>query len=129
VSSGSGTVEIEVHLRTEKFEEDDERWANQQTELITEIRREVGTVTVRRENSPGHKGALETIILALGPAGAFQAATTCFQAWLARDRTRRIELSWTRNGVTESFTLEGKDINDETFSRLEAKLQQLRIEP
>lgn len=122
-------MEIAVQPGTTRFDEDDERWAAQRAALYGDLRREVGSVRLRQDQADGYKGASETIILALGTAGVFQAATSCFQAWLARDRTRRIELSWTRDGAAESLVVEGRNIDDDTFRRLEAKLEQLGIEP
>jgi hypothetical protein len=122
VSSGPGATQIEVHLGSAKFDEDDERWLGQQRDLFVELRREVGSVSLRLEAEPGSKGSVETIVVALGTAGVFQAAASIFQAWLGRDRTRRIELTWNRDGHTESFILEGSGVDKDTLSRLAAEI-------
>jgi Effector Associated Constant Component 1 len=128
MSTSTEAAPVAVHLKSDRFEEDDERWAAQRTSFFAELRREVGSVDVRSEPVPGTKGATETTILALGTAGAFQAAAACFQAWLTRDRTRRIELTWIHNGSTESFVLDGSGVDEETFQRLAAKLQQFGVD-
>src|SRR5207244_1968303 len=95
VMSERDAGELVLSLETARFEGDDERWLDQKRALYVELRREVGTVRRELTAEPGAKGATESLILALGSAGAFKAATTCIRAWLARDRTRRVELSWT----------------------------------
>lgn len=112
-----------IHLATEKFDDDDERWQHQKDQLVIELRQEVGTI--RHEWTPvaGSKGAVDSLILALGSAGAFKAAVACLRAWLARDRTRRIELSWTVDGREEKAVIEGKAVDDNTFAALAASLR------
>jgi hypothetical protein len=129
MSATSAPAEIVVHLATSKFDEDDERWLAQRNSFYAELRRETGAVSLRPESVPGSKGAVEAIILALGTAGAFRAATTCFQEWLARDRTRRIELQWNRNGESETFVIEGRAIDDEIFNRLASMVTPFNREP
>jgi hypothetical protein len=44
------------------------------------------------------KVGVEAVILALGSAGAITAAVEALRVWLARDRGRRVQLSWTVGG-------------------------------
>jgi hypothetical protein len=75
---------------------------------------------VRRDiaAAPGEKGIVEGIILALGSAGAFKAAVDCLRVWLARDRTRRIELAWSVDGHEEKIVLQGSAVTNAQFEKL-----------
>jgi Effector Associated Constant Component 1 len=66
----------------------------------------------------GTKGAADQLIIALGSAGAFQAAVDCLRAWLGRDRDRRIDLRWEENGVERSVTLTGEAVDAETVREI-----------
>src|SRR6186713_2123179 len=114
MNEDSAMEEITLRLGSDKFDEDDEHWHSQQARFFAELRREVGTVQLKGTSAPGSKGAVESLILTLGSAGVLQAASSCFRAWLARDRTRRIELSWTSDGGEERIVLEGKAVDDAT---------------
>jgi hypothetical protein len=48
---------------------------------------------------------VEAIILALGSAGAIAAAVEALRLWLARDRGRRVQLSWTVGGERREVEL------------------------
>jgi hypothetical protein len=51
------------------------------------------------------KVGVETLILALGSAGAITAAVEALRLWLARDRGRRVQLSWTVGGERHEVEL------------------------
>jgi len=51
----------------------------------------------------------------LGSAEAFQAMVLCFRAWLGRDRDRRIDIRWDKDGVERSVTLTGHAVDAETI--------------
>jgi len=112
-------VELSLTTHSDRFDEADEAWLDQEAELLAALR---GEVPVRRElvASPGEKGLVEGIILALGTAGAFKAAVDCLRVWLGRDRTRRIELAWTVDGREEKIVLQGTAIPSEEFEKLAA---------
>jgi hypothetical protein len=112
-------LELRLSTHSDRFDENDDAWIQQEADLMASLR---GEVTVRRDMvaAPGEKGLVEGIILALGSAGAFKAAVDCLRAWLGRDRTRRIELSWTVDGREERIVLQGTAVSDAEFDRLAA---------
>jgi hypothetical protein len=61
---------------------------------------------------------VDQLIIALGSAGAFQAAVDCFRAWLGRDRDRRIDIRWEENGVERSVTLTGEAVDVATIREM-----------
>jgi membrane-associated two-gene conflict system component 1 (EACC1) len=111
-------LELTLSTCSDRFDNDDDRWLAQESDLLESLRREVGGVRRDMVAVPGHKGLVESVILALGTAGAFTAAVDCLRAWLRRDRTRRVELSWTVDGREERIVLQGTAIDDDTFGRL-----------
>lgn len=110
-------VELKLTTHSDKFDPDDDNWLAQETELLQSLR---GEVPVRRDlvAAPGSKGLVEGIIMALGSAGAFKAAVDCLRVWLARDRTRRIELAWTVDGHEERIVLQGTAVSNAEFEKL-----------
>jgi hypothetical protein len=117
--SGTG-MELTLRTGSDRFDTDDESWLEQEAALLAELRHEVGGVRRDMVAVPGQKGMVETIIMALGSAGAFTAAVDCLRAWLSRDRTRRIELAWTVDGREEKVVLQGTAIDPALFNDLAA---------
>jgi hypothetical protein len=72
----------------------------------------------RGRPSSGAKGTVDQLIIALGSAGAFEAAVGCFRSWLARDRDRRIEVRWDESGAERSVTLTGDAVDVETMREI-----------
>ena len=115
--SGPGTQSpftIAIDPRSDSYDPDDDRWLDQVSTLYRELRAQVDVTRAERP-VPGAKGALDQLIIALGSAGAFQAAVTCFRAWLGRDRDRRIDIRWEEGGVERSVTLTGAAVDAETI--------------
>jgi hypothetical protein len=54
----------------------------------------------------------EAVILALGSAGAITAAVEALRLWLARDRGRRVQLSWTVGGQQGEVVLEADKLSE-----------------
>jgi len=115
-----GGTDLELTLRagSDRFDVHDESWIEQEAALLADLRKEVGGVRRDLTAGPGQKGVVETIIMALGSAGAFTAAVDCLRAWLSRDRTRRIELAWTVDGREEKIVLQGTAIDQAVFNDL-----------
>ncbi len=88
--------------------------------MAVALQQEVGGV--RREIRPGQgtKGGPESLILALGSAGAFTAAVQFFRAWLGRDRTRRLDITWTDGDGVQRITVSGDAIDDNAIAILAA---------
>jgi Effector Associated Constant Component 1 len=111
-------LELVVEPRSERFDEADSRWSEQVGALYRELRQELGDVRREREPVAGAKGATTDIILALGSSGAITAAVTMFKAWLARDKTRALELEWTEGGQSRKLSIRGTDVGEDTFDEL-----------
>jgi Effector Associated Constant Component 1 len=85
---------VEVEALDEIFAEGTTGWEQDREELVATLRRELdpGAIVVDRPkpDDKGDKGfGLEAIILALGSAGAFQAAARCFATWIRHRPGRR----------------------------------------
>jgi hypothetical protein len=88
-------LELEVVPRVSRFAAEDPRSLDEIAELYEALR---SVVTVRTSPAPaGTKGAGVTVgtflvvLAALNPIGGLVEA---FKAWLNRDRTRRLDISW-----------------------------------
>ena len=115
--SGASTVDpfkLTVDPRNDQYDPDDDRWLDQVALLRQALDAQVDVIRGERQ-VPGAKGAIDQLIIALGSAGAFQAAVDCFRAWLGRDRDRRIDVRWNSGGVERSVTLTGEDVDAETI--------------
>jgi hypothetical protein len=115
---GAGSLfEVAVEPHNDYYDPGDDRWGDQVASLVTELDAQVDTVR-RGRPAAGTKGAVDQLIIALGSAGAFQAAVDCLRAWLGRDRDRRIDLRWEENGVERSVTLTGEAVDAETVREI-----------
>ena len=115
--SGASTVDpfkLTVDPRNDQYDPDDDRWLDQVALLRQALDAQVDVIPGERQ-VPGAKGAIDQLIIALGSAGAFQAAVDCFRAWLGRDRDRRIDIRWTSGGVERSVTLTGESVDVDTM--------------
>jgi membrane-associated two-gene conflict system component 1 (EACC1) len=118
-ASGSPrALELVIEPRSQRFDPADDRWRGQVSELYTGLAREVGGLRRDAERVAGAKGAVETVILALGSAGAFTAAVEFLRAWLGRDRSRRLDVSWDVDGRTERVTVTGDAIDSTGIDRI-----------
>lgn len=115
-----GMFELLIEPGTGRYDPDDERWRRQVSDLYRDLDRDVGDLRRERAPVPGTKGAVESIVLALGSAGAFTVALDFFRAWLARDRSRSLDISWTVDGVQEQITVRGDAIDASTLQAIAA---------
>ena len=120
---GAGTdegqvLELVIEPRSERYDPDDDRWRAQTSDFFATLDKEVGDV--RRETTPveGTKGGLSSIILALGSAGAFTVSLDYFRAWLGRDRSRRLDITWTIDGRQETVSVTGDAIDKAALDKL-----------
>ena len=112
-------LDLVLEPRTERFDPDDDRWRRQVSDLVNGLDAEVGGVRRKTERVAGAKGvAADTVILALGSAGAFTAAVEFLRAWLTRDRSRRLDLSWEADGRTERVTVSGDAVDMTALNRV-----------
>jgi len=61
---------------------------------------------------PIPKGGPETLLLALGSAGAISAAVDVFRLWISRERRRRLVVTWTVGEQEARIELTGDQISD-----------------
>jgi hypothetical protein len=109
-------LRVELRPRSDRFDSDHPSWARQVNTLWEEL--EVAAGTVRRElvRVPGKKGGGETIILALGSAGAISAMVEIIKAWLGRDRDRSLEITTVDQGSgRRTITIHGEQVDDATL--------------
>jgi hypothetical protein len=104
-------IDVVVTAESGRYHASDERWLDQVRVLHADLRTEVPGFRIESAVVPGTKGAVDSVILALGSAGAFSSAVTCFKAWLARDKSRRIVVTWTQDGQEERIELEGDAVD------------------
>ena len=116
-TSSDSPFQLTVNPRNDQYDPDDGRWLDQVGLLYQSLDAQVDVIHGQRE-VPGAKGAIDQLIIALGSAGAFQAAVTCFRAWLERDRDRRIDIRWSSGGAERSVTLTGEAVDVETLRDL-----------
>jgi hypothetical protein len=123
--STTSAVEFVIEPRSDRFDPDDPRWSRQVTDLCRTVRTEIGGF--RREVSAveGSKGGVETLILALGSAGAISGAVEAFRAWLGRSQDRSLTITADVNGQTRSFTVTGTGMTADDVRRfMEEALRQ-----
>ena len=113
-TSADDPFKLTVDPRNDQYDPDDDRWLDQVAMLYQALDAQVDVLRSQRQVQ-GAKGAVDQLILALGSAGAIQAAVDCFRAWLARDRDRRIDVRWNSGGAERSVTLTGEDVDAETI--------------
>jgi hypothetical protein len=127
LSPHPATLDLVIEPRSERFDPADDRWLSQVSDFYRDLDVEVGGLRREAEQVPGTRGTVDTIILALGSAGAFTAAVEFLRAWLTRDRSRRLEVSWDVGGRTERVSVSGDAIDGAGLDRI-AEAVAVRIE-
>jgi Effector Associated Constant Component 1 len=123
-------MDLTISAESARYSADDESWLKQSADLYQLLREEVPGCRVETlPPSPGTKGAIDSIIVSLGSAGAFTAVVECWRLWLSRDRSRRIALSWTSGDSREQIILEADGVNDATFAQLTETVKQRIAKP
>ncbi|MFD0337157.1 hypothetical protein ACFVH0_00415 [Streptomyces sp. NPDC127117] len=107
----------EVHLeaRSDRFDEDDERWRSQVILLHTALEEAAGPLERRSEPVPGTKGALSDVVVHLTGPGIIAGVVAGLTAWLKRDRGRSVRLTWTVDGRRSEFTVTTNTSDNETL--------------
>lgn len=113
--SRDGTFELVLEPQTDRYDADDDRWRAQVGEFLDALRHEVGGV--RRELIPveGTKGSVESVVVALGSAGAFTAAVEFFRAWLSRDKSRSLDITWAAEEGQCRLSIRGDAVDQSTL--------------
>lgn len=123
-------VELRLEPVSERFDSSDDRWLDQVAGFVTELQDGVGGVTRQREPVEGTKGALDSILLSLTSAGALTAAVELLKAWLSRDRSRSVKVSWTADGSVQQLELAGSQVDSAAFDQVvSAVVKQLPATP
>jgi hypothetical protein len=117
-SEPSQPLKVAIVPRSERFSPDDDRWRDHVAGLARELRVNTGALEVERAAQPGAKGAVETLILALGTAGTFTSAVEVIKAWLGRDRGRTVEVSWSDGDNNGKFVIHGDRIDNATLGAM-----------
>jgi Effector Associated Constant Component 1 len=105
-------VDVKITPGTSRFDPDDHDWRDQVAALYTTLRENAAAVSVVGVSVPEAKGTLDTAVIALGSSGVFTAAVACFRAWLTRDKTRTLTITWTDDSGTEQrIALTGDNID------------------
>ncbi|GIH16141.1 hypothetical protein Raf01_43130 [Rugosimonospora africana] len=115
---GKSHLEVEVAPLSVRFDPDDESWSLQCDDLRRELIASVPGARRVDIAQVGTKGTAESVIVALGGAGAISAMVSCFQLWLDRDRSRQIKVTWTRNGIEESLIVTGDGMSAAVLEKL-----------
>jgi hypothetical protein len=113
-----GEIELTLEPRTDHYDPHDDRWRAEVSDLLSGLDREVGGVRQERSPVTGAKGGVEAVIVALGSAGAFTATVEYLRAWLGRDRTRSLEISWSVDGQEQSVSVRGEAIDQSALQQL-----------
>ncbi|WP_082317760.1 effector-associated constant component EACC1 [Streptomyces sp. NRRL WC-3549] len=115
--------EVTVLPGSRRFDPEGQPWHDQVAALHAALREEVGAVVRRGAPEPGEKGAVEATLLAVGSSGALTAAVACFRAWLARDKTRTLTVTWTDDtGAERRLHVTGDNIDQASFQALTESL-------
>ncbi|MFI9630565.1 hypothetical protein [Streptomyces sp. NPDC052042] len=107
--------EVRLEARSDRFDEDDDRWRSQVVLLHKALEEAAGPLERRSEPVPGTKGALSGMVLHLAGPGIVAGVVTALAAWLKRDRGRSVRLTWTVDGHRGEVTVTGVTIDNETL--------------
>jgi hypothetical protein len=97
------TFDLGLTPKSERYDADDPRWLEQVADLVKELRIETNALRVRHTPVHGTKGTIDELILTLGSAGAFTTMLDLVRAWLARDKTRSVELIFQDEGGDDRY--------------------------
>jgi len=111
-------LELAIEARSSKFAADNDGWRDQAQTLYVGLGQAGAGVRVESRTSPGKKGDVSSVIVALGSAGAFAATLDFFKAWLSRDRSRSVLITYTLpDGRSQTLTVDA-DADSTTFHEL-----------
>jgi hypothetical protein len=113
-----GQVELRLEPLSGRFDVHDDRWLDQVSGLVDELRAEVGDVATRRTPGPGTKGGIDALLIPVVSAGGLTAVVELVRSWLTRDRTRSLKVSWSDRGAVDSIELSGSEVDSARFDDL-----------
>ena len=100
-SDRGSPTEIEISVADSDWFDEDPRWRVQRLELFAALR-DAPDTSVRPATEFG-KGAAETVIVALGSAGAFTTVIEIFKAWIGTRANRTITIKKTNGDSTIEY--------------------------
>jgi hypothetical protein len=114
-------MQVGLVVRSDRYDDDHQRWREEVEDLLDALRIETDALERRRTPVPGTKGTAEALVLALGSAGVFEATVHILRAWLARDRDRAVELTFTDgDGTTRTVRASAENAGRDVFAPLAA---------
>ncbi|MFD0357857.1 hypothetical protein ACFVHW_29605 [Streptomyces sp. NPDC127110] len=119
-------LDLALSLHSSRFHEHDDNWLEQERELLRDL--EAHGVPVRRAGRPadGSKGLADTLVVALTSAAALRTVASCWRAWLQRDRTRSVEITYPEaDGTEQRLRVDANRLDDGQFERLFRVLDEL----
>ncbi len=115
----SSIVDVAISTETTKYAPDSPQWRREVGALHNDLNRETGSVTTQSAPVPGTRGGVVEVILALGTSGALVAAVQVLRAWLGRDKTRTLTVTWTdSDGGRRQLTVTGENLDQRSFQAL-----------
>lgn len=126
----SEPLEVRFVPLNDRFDEDDPRWLKQVADLVQDLRRGTDSVQSRRTPVSGTKGTVDQLILSLGSAGVFSIAVQMLRTWLARDKHRAVELTFTDSeGRTRTVRVSADNAGSDALAPLISAAATLAKEP
>ena len=117
MTGSSEEFRVRVQASSERFDDDDDAWLHQRADLARGTA-ELPEVRLVPGAEAGAKGTADSMIIALGSAGAFRAAVAYWRLWLARDRTRSVELTYSAGGEQQHIVVRGTGMDEEKIEAL-----------
>jgi hypothetical protein len=111
-SPTGSTLTLVVTPLSDDYDPTDSRWRGEVGSLVRALEQEV-PVEQQATAAEGKKFGVVELIAVLGSAGAISAALQAFQAWLKRDRSRRLTLRWDIDGQPGCIELDGEAASEE----------------
>jgi len=109
---------LRLELATDRFDGTDDRWLDQKAQFLRELHAAGADLSTERSAVGGAKGVTDSVLLALGSAGALTASVELIKAWLARDHSRSVKVSWSDGGQLQSVEVSGTRIDDTSLDQI-----------
>jgi hypothetical protein len=112
---GQSDYVIRITPASDRFDPNSASWEEQVQQLYKAIQASGGALQLEKAPKTGTKGELASVLLILSSPVAVKAAVDIFQAWLKRDRSRRLTLSVTKGDETTIVDIDAETTSDETI--------------
>lgn len=119
-----GAVMLRLEAVSDRFDPVDGRWQSQVEALLTGLPDEAQVVR-EMAPAPGSKGGIESVVLALVSADVVVGVLQVVQAWITRDRSRSVALSWHADGTWQRVEVRGDDLESTVRHVLPVLVEQL----